>query len=55
MNSLSGACPNKGLIVSLNISIPAFKTNNETIVPMIPSNGKSVHKLKHKEISVANV
>ena len=42
IKALSGANPNKGLIVSLNTLIPAKITIKETIVPIIPSTGKSV-------------
>ena len=55
IKALSGANPNKGLIVSLNTLIPAKITIKETIVPIIPSTGKSVINVSIKETSVANV
>ena len=55
IKALSGANPNKGLIVSLNTLIPARITMIETIVPIIPSTGKSVIKVSNNATSVANV
>ena len=42
IKALSGANPNKGLIVSLNTLFPAKITIKETIVPIILSTGNQL-------------